>query len=44
LANGNSKMYHSADMIRCVENAGLTVAAVHDGLGKGHSILDCRKS
>ncbi|MDR2684816.1 MAG: SAM-dependent methyltransferase, partial [Prevotellaceae bacterium] len=23
LANGNSKMYHSEDMIRCIENAGL---------------------
>jgi hypothetical protein len=43
LANGNSKMYHSDDMIRCVEVAGLTVETIHDGLGKGHSILVCKK-
>jgi len=43
LANGNSKMYHSEDMIRCVENAGLTVENIIDGLGKGHSVVVCRK-
>lgn len=42
LANGNSKMYHSDDMIRCVNDAGLQVEQIHDGLGKGHSILICR--
>ncbi|MDR1780324.1 MAG: methyltransferase domain-containing protein [Tannerella sp.] len=44
LANGNSKMYHSADMIRCVETAGLHVEKIHDGLGAGHTILVCRKA
>jgi hypothetical protein len=43
LANGNSKMYHSEDMIRCIEAAGLAVEKIHDGLGKGHSILVCKK-
>jgi hypothetical protein len=43
MANGNSKMYHSEDMIRCIEAAGLTVEKIHDGLGKGHSILICKK-
>ena len=43
LANGNSKMYHSGDMERLIHEAGLTVEAVHDGLGQGHSILVCRK-
>ncbi|MDR3365365.1 MAG: SAM-dependent methyltransferase [Prevotellaceae bacterium] len=43
MANGNSKMYHSDDMIRCAEAAGLTVEKIHDGLGKGHSILACKK-
>ncbi|MDR1273684.1 MAG: SAM-dependent methyltransferase [Odoribacteraceae bacterium] len=43
LANGNSKMYHSGDMTRCVEAAGLAVDRVVDGLGKGHSILICKK-
>ncbi|MDU1890220.1 MAG: class I SAM-dependent methyltransferase [Dysgonomonas sp.] len=42
LANGNSKMYHSDDMIRCVNTAGLEVTRIHDGLGLGHSILECK--
>ena len=42
LANGNSKMYHSEDMIRLVNTAGLRVEEIHDGLGQGHSILVCR--
>jgi hypothetical protein len=41
LANGNSKMYHSEDMIRCIEAAGLTVEEIKDGIGKGHSIVVC---
>ena len=44
LANGNSKMYHSDDMIRCVNAAGLSVKEIHDGLGQGHSILVCQKT
>ena len=43
MANGNSKMYHSGDLIRCVKAAGLTVEKIHDGLGNGHSILVCKK-
>ncbi|MDR1543438.1 MAG: methyltransferase domain-containing protein [Prevotellaceae bacterium] len=43
LANGNSKMYHSEDMMRCIENAGLAVEKIHDGIGQGHSIAVCRK-
>jgi len=43
LANGNSKMYHSEDMIRCIENAGLVVEEIKDGIGKGHSIVVCKK-
>ena len=43
LANGNSKMYHSEDMIRCIENAGLAVEKIKDGIGKGHSIVVCRQ-
>lgn len=42
LANGNSKMYHSDDMARCVENAGLKVANIYDGIGLGHSIMECK--
>ncbi|MDR0364583.1 MAG: methyltransferase domain-containing protein [Bacteroidales bacterium] len=42
LANGNSKMYHSDDMARCVKKAGLEIETVYDGLGLGHAIMQCR--
>ncbi|MCQ2252023.1 MAG: methyltransferase domain-containing protein [Bacteroidales bacterium] len=41
IANGNSKMYHSDDMIAIVEKAGYKIAAIHDDLQFGHSILEC---
>ena len=40
MANGNSKMYHSDDIIRLVKKAGLEILTIHDGLGQGHTILD----
>ncbi len=43
MANGNSKMYHSEDMIRCVEAGGLKVEKIYDGLRSGHAILICKK-
>jgi hypothetical protein len=43
MANGNSKMYHSDDMIRLIKEAGLEVETIHDGLGQGHSIVVCKK-
>lgn len=42
LANGNSKMYHSDDMERCLHQAGLEVEQTYDHLGMGHTILQCR--
>ena len=36
MANGNSKMYYSQDMIECIEKAGLKVEKIYDHLGKGH--------
>ncbi|MDR3118546.1 MAG: SAM-dependent methyltransferase [Mediterranea sp.] len=42
MANGNSKMYHSEDMQRLVEAAGLRVETIHDHLGQGHSIMVCK--
>ncbi len=42
MANGNSKMYHSADMIRCIEEAGLRVVEDHDRVGLSHTILKCK--
>ncbi|MDR1602771.1 MAG: class I SAM-dependent methyltransferase [Tannerella sp.] len=43
MANGNSKMYHSEDMIRCVEAAGLEIEKIIDGLGKAHTLLVCKR-
>ena len=43
MANGNSKMYGSDELIELVDRAGLKVEAIHDNLGQGHSILCCRK-
>lgn len=42
IANGNSKMYHSDDLIRLIRQAGLEVTAIHDHLGQGHSMLECK--
>ena len=42
LANGNSKMYHSDDMKRLVNQAGLEIETIYDGLGQGHSIMVVR--
>lgn len=42
MANGNSKMYHSDDLIKQVNRAGLQVVGVHDGVGQGHTILEVK--
>ncbi len=42
LANGNSKMYHSDDMAYLIRKAGLEIETIHDGLGLGHSIMQCK--
>ncbi len=42
MANGDSKMYHSDDMLRLAGKAGLKVEEIHDHLGQGHTILVCK--
>ena len=42
MANGNSKMYHSDDMKRLIQLAGLEIENIYDGLGQGHSIMKVR--
>ena len=42
MANGNSKMYHSDDMIKQIDRAGLRVVDTHDGIGQGHTILEVK--
>ena len=42
IANGNSKMYHSEDMERLINEAGIVIETTHDHLGHGHSIIVCK--
>lgn len=42
IANGNSKMYNTEDMVHCISEAGLDVEQIYDGLGQGHSIIVCK--
>lgn len=44
MANGNSKMFSFEDLNSYISEAGLDVVAVHDGIGFGHSIIECRPS
>ncbi len=43
MANGNSRMYHSGDMKKLVENAGLFIDAEFKDIGLGHTLLRCKK-
>jgi ubiquinone/menaquinone biosynthesis C-methylase UbiE len=43
LANGNSKMYNTDDMVRIINQSGLEVETIHDNLGQGHSIIVCKR-
>lgn len=38
IANGNSQMYHSSVLHRCIERAGLAVADEVDGVGISHTV------
>lgn len=42
MANGNSRMYHSKDMIKLVHEAGLIIDRDIDDLGIGHTLFRCR--
>jgi ubiquinone/menaquinone biosynthesis C-methylase UbiE len=44
IANGNSQMYHSADLLRCVANSGLKLAEERDQVGQFHTWLKCVKA
>jgi ubiquinone/menaquinone biosynthesis C-methylase UbiE len=43
IANGNSQMYHSADLLRCLAASGLQVVEDRDEVGLYHTLLKCRK-
>ena len=42
MANGNSKMYHSDEMYRCLDEAGFKVVEDTDNIGICHTLLRCR--
>jgi ubiquinone/menaquinone biosynthesis C-methylase UbiE len=44
IANGVSRMYRSADLLRLLRDAGLRVEAEHDNLGVGQTLLRCVKA
>jgi ubiquinone/menaquinone biosynthesis C-methylase UbiE len=44
IANGNSQMYHSADMERFLDESGLEVLEQRHPVGPYHTLLKCRKA
>lgn len=42
MANGNSRMYHSGDMIRLLSQSGFRIDDIADRLGIGHTLIRCR--
>ena len=44
IANGNSRMYHSEDMIELAEKANLKVNKIIENVGISHTILQCVKA
>lgn len=43
IANGNSKMYHSEQMKKCIDAAGLVIDLEMDQLGISHTLFRCKK-
>jgi len=44
IANGNSQMYHSADMMRCLDESGLELIEEHDQVGLYHTLFKYRRA
>jgi hypothetical protein len=44
IANGNSQMYHSADLLRCLRDSGLELIEERDQVGLYHTLLKCRRA
>ena len=43
VANGNSQMFHSEDILALIEKAGLYVDEIHETIGNNHSLIKCKK-
>jgi hypothetical protein len=44
IANGNSQMYHSADLIRALGESRLKVVEQRDEVGLYHTLFKCRRA
>lgn len=43
VANGNSQMFHSQDILQVIEKAGFVVAEMHETIGMSHTLIECKK-
>lgn len=43
MASGNSKMYHSRELLACIEESGLKIEKIVDGLGLCHTLFICER-
>jgi hypothetical protein len=43
VANGNSQMYHSKDILKVIENTGFAVDEIHEIIGISHTLIKCKK-
>jgi len=43
VANGNSQMYHSEDILKLIAKSGLYVDQLHETIGMNHSLIKCKK-
>jgi ubiquinone/menaquinone biosynthesis C-methylase UbiE len=44
LANGNSQIYHSENMINCIKKANFTIVEDLDNIGLSHTLFKCKKN
>lgn len=43
VANGNSQMFHSKDILTVIEKAGFVVEELHEMIGMSHTLIKCKK-
>jgi len=43
VANGNSQMFHSGDILKVIEKAGFVVDEMHETIGMSHTLIKCKK-
>jgi ubiquinone/menaquinone biosynthesis C-methylase UbiE len=43
IANGNSQMYHSEDMVKLIYKSGLYIDEIIDNIGVSHTLFKCKK-